>query len=363
LRKWQSGSFERHKISRPLRSFTPAHAADSLESVDAEALWNRGKRLLLLDVDNTLVQWHTDRCSLEVLNWTKKAKALGFEICIVSNTNQHERLAKIAKSIGAETVRGRFKPSRSMFRLALMKFKRKPEEAIMVGDQLITDILGANRTGIEAIWVRRLEGKEFKGTSINRVMERMLTGAIYQALVAPIDETGDTVAVERAKPFAQKTIVHQFIKFAIVGGASFAIDFGFTYLFMKILPWNGGLMSNHLGALLIRDFPSLFHFAKGPSEAALPLLTAIASLIAMTNSAFMNRAWTFEIKGKEERAKQIRRFYLVSILGQVFNIAVASGMYNLIGDQHLAIPKIMGAAVGAIWNFAGSRIYAFRGHV
>jgi len=176
VRTWQSGSFERHRISKVFRPFTPAHAAESLNSVDLDELWARGKRLLLLDVDNTLVQWHTDQCSLEVVDWTRRAKAKGFEICIISNTNQLERLAKIAKSIGAETVRGRFKPSRKMFRLALIKFKRNADEAIMIGDQLITDVLGANRSGIEAIWVRRLEGKEFKGTSINRVMERMLTG-------------------------------------------------------------------------------------------------------------------------------------------------------------------------------------------
>ena len=363
MRTWQNGRFERERISGVFHPFTPAHAAESLHSIDVEALWARGKRLLMLDVDNTLVQWHTDECSPEVLEWTRKAKETGFEICIISNTNQHERLAKIASSIGAATVRGTFKPSRSMFRLALKKFHRKPEDAIMVGDQLITDVLGANRSGIEAIWVRRLEGKEFKGTSINRVMERMLTGPIYQALVTPMDETGDTPEIERAKPFAQKTLVHQAVKFAIVGGSSFVIDFGLTYFFMKVIPSGGGLMSNRLGAFLIQTFPAVFHFAKGPSEAALPILGALASFFAMTNSAFINRAWTFEVKGKEERTQQIRRFYIVSILGQFINLAVATALYNMIGNQQLLIPKVMGAAIAAVWNFVGSRVYAFRGHV
>ncbi len=321
---------------------------------------HRGKRLLLLDVDNTIVQWHTDACAPEVVDWTREAKSLGFEICIISNTNQLERLAKIAASIGAITVRGRFKPSRSMFRLALIKFKRKPEEAIMIGDQLITDVLGANRSGIEAIWVRRIAGKEFKGTSINRVMERMLTGAIYQALVTPIDETSESRDAERAKPIAQKTLVHQIVKFAIVGGSSFVIDLALTTFFMKGIHSGDGLMSEQFGSYLIQQFPAVFHFAKGPSEAAAPIFAALASLIAMMNSFLLNRAWTFEVKGKAERNKQMRRFYLVSIIGQGINVGIFTCAYNIIGNHHLLIPKVLGAAVAAVWNFLGSRLYAFR---
>jgi predicted HAD superfamily phosphohydrolase YqeG len=106
LRTWQNGRFERDRISAVYHPFTPAHAVESLHSIDSKELWNRGKRLLLLDVDNTLVQWHADTCSPEVLEWIEQAKRVGFEICIISNTTQHDRLAKIADSVGAKTVRG-----------------------------------------------------------------------------------------------------------------------------------------------------------------------------------------------------------------------------------------------------------------
>ena len=360
MREWRSGRFERHRIGRVYHRFTPAHAAESLHSIDLQGLWDRGKRLLLLDVDNTIVQWHAHECSESVLEWTRKAKAIGFDICIISNTNQLERLAKIAASIGAVTVRGRFKPSRSMFRLALIKFKRKPEEAIMVGDQLMTDVLGANRTGIEAIWVRRIEGKEFKGTSINRVMERMLTGAIYQALVSPVDEQAESTDAERAKPIAQKTLVHQIIKFGIVGGSSFAIDYGLTYILMNVIPSGGGLLSHVVGQSLLDQMPALFYWAKGPNEAAAPILGSVAAFVAMTNSFIWNRAWTFEVRGKAERTAQMRRFYLVSILGQLINVTIFSTLYNVIGTHQLGIPKVVAALVGAVWNFLGQRFYAFR---
>jgi hypothetical protein len=340
--------------------FTPAHAAENLFSIDLQGLWDRGKRLLLLDVDNTLVQWHADSCEPTVLEWTQKAKGIGFEICIISNTTQVDRLAKIAASIGAITVRGRFKPSRSMFRMALIEYKRKPEEAIMVGDQLMTDVLGANRTGIEAIWVRRMEGKEFKGTSINRMMERWLTGAIYQALVTPLDETPDSPEIEHEKPIAQKTLVHQIIKFGIVGGSSFVIDYAFTYLFMKVIHVGPELLSDKVGHWFLTSVPFLFGWAKGPHEAAAPILGSLAAFFAMTNSFIWNRAWTFEVKGKANRNAQMRRFYIVSILGQVINVGFFSALYNIMPGHQLGIPKVVGAGIAAVWNFLGQRFYAFR---
>ncbi len=360
MSEWKSGKFERQRIHRVYHRFTPAHAVESLYAIDLQELWDRGKRLLLLDVDNTIVQWHSHACEETVLAWTQKAKSIGFEICIISNTTQVDRLAKIAESIGAITVRGRFKPSRSMFRLALIKFRRKPEEAIMVGDQIMTDVLGANRTGIEAIWVKRLEGKEFKGTSINRKVERFLTGAIYQALVTPLDETPEAPEIEREKPLAQKTLVHQIIKFAIVGGSSFVIDFSLTYVFMNIIKSGDGLLSDSLGKSLLSSMPGIFGWAKGPHEATAPIFGCLASFFAMTNSYIWNRAWTFEVKGKAERAKEMRKFYFVSIMGQLINIGIFSALYNVIGNHQLGIPKVIAAVIAAVWNFAGMRFYAFR---
>ncbi|MEZ0324367.1 MAG: YqeG family HAD IIIA-type phosphatase, partial [Fimbriimonas sp.] len=152
--------------------FTPAHAVNTLQEIDLDVLWASGKRLLLVDVDNTLVQWKQENFAAPVLEWIAKAKQMGFNICLVSNTNRLDRLARLKELLGVETVRGRFKPSRAMFRLAMIKFKNKPEETIMIGDQLMTDILGANRAGIEAYWVRKMEGREFGPTAINRKIER-----------------------------------------------------------------------------------------------------------------------------------------------------------------------------------------------
>lgn len=360
---WRSGDFDRDRLHPVFQSFAPAHAADSLHMVDLKALWSRGKRLLLLDVDNTLVQWRTESFSDPVLAWIQEAKSLGFEICIISNTRRVERLERLRKILGVETVRGRFKPSRAMFRLALAKFKRRREEAIMIGDQMMTDVFGANRAGIDAIWVRKMEGNEFTGTKVNRFIEGLLTGPIYRSLITPVDEKADDPSVERAKPLAERTLVHQVVKFAVVGGSSFVIDWLVRMSLLFWIPFGDHGLGWTFGTWLIQQNPSLFSFAQKPEDAAFPFAATVAAIIAGINSFVLNRSWTFEIRGRQERAAQLQRFVVVSVIGILINVSLSS-FFNLIIPGHsqvsATLATVMAAAIAAVWNFVGQRVIAFR---
>jgi uncharacterized protein len=358
--RWRTGDFDRGLVPELFHRFVPAHAANSLQDIDLDRLWAGGKRLILLDVDHTIVKWKAEDFAEPVLDWLARAKQMGFDLCIISNTRRVERLARLTEKLGIETVRGAFKPSRAMFRLALIKFKRKAEETVMIGDQLMTDILGANRSGIDAIWVLKMEGKEFSGTRINRFMERLLQSAIYKGLVAPVDEQADSPAVEGAKPFAERTIVKQLVRFCIVGGTSFVIDIGLTYLFMKVITIQGENLSIHLGEWLRSNAPRLVWFSKDATGAAAPILGGLASFVAMFNSFVWNRAWTFEQRGKDERLAHLRRFYAVSICGALLNALAFSTFFNLIPGHRILYAKIPAAMLVAVWNFLGQRYYAFK---
>lgn len=346
-----------------LHPFVPARAEASLLDVDLVELWQEGKRLILLDVDHTIVKWRAEEFPEGIEEWVSQAKALGFDLCILSNTRNPERLARLAAKLQIEAVRDKFKPSPAMFRLAMIKFKRKPEESIMIGDQIFTDVLGANRCGIDAIWVQKFEGREFAGTKVSRLGERILRSALYKALVTPVDATPESEEAEDAKPAGERTLVRQLIKFCIVGGTSFIIDTGLSFLFLRVLPWNGMLMSESLGTWLQSSFPALFSYAKDAPTAAVPVLGGLASFIAMFNSFIWNRSWTFRVKGKSERLAQLRRFYTISILGAVWNTLITSAMTNVIPghpNRSLLVAKVVAAGIVAIWNFVGQRFYAFR---
>ncbi len=376
---FRTGRFERSR-SR-VRAFTPAHAVAALTDLDLDALHAEGKRLLLMDVDNTLVHHNADGATPEVAAWIAKAHALGFDLCIVSNTNRHDRLAAIAESLGVSVVRGRFKPSRTMFEMALLKFGRGPEETLMVGDQLMTDVLGANRAGIDAVWVQRMPGsREFVGTRVNRLAERALTRVIYKTLVASptphamndepvldspaavLDriEHPDHTPAEHAKPGG---LVGQLTKFLVVGASSFLIDFTITYLLHKKLSVGGVLVSDTAGRWLIAHFPSLFGGASEPGKASFWISVLIAATIATYNGFYWNRRWTFGVTGDEGKARQLRRVYLLGYVGMALNAAFSQLFLNIIPGhqgQSIFVAKLMAAAVVASYNFLGQRFWAFR---
>lgn len=345
------------------RNFVPAHAENSLLDVDIDALWNRGKRLILLDVDHTIIQWGSEEFPEGVVEWVERAHAKGFKLCILSNTRNPERLARLATKLQVETVRDKFKPSPAMYRLALIKFKCKEDEAIMIGDQIFTDILGANRCGIEAIWVRKMEGREFAGTRISRFAERLLRSTIYRALVTPIDEPDEPPTVEAKQPIWERAIFRQFVKFCVVGVSSFIVDFGIRWLLMYNVPWEGDLLSRVLGRWLNDALPSIFSYEKDISDAAMPVMTAISAAVAILNSFIWNRMWTFQVRGKEERAAQLKRFYAVSVIGLILNTVVTRFFHAIIPGhpkRSFAIATMIAAMVVAVWNFTGQRLYAFK---
>ena len=327
-----------------------------MPAIDLQRLYDGGKRLILLDVDNTLVQWKTEDFSPEVVAWVERAKAMGFGLCIISNTHRLDRLERLTQKLGVETVRGRFKPSRAMFRLALMKFGLRPDEAVMVGDQMMTDVLGANRAGIDAIWVRKMEGKEFGGTRINRMIERFLTGRVYEALVTPVDES------EGAEP--KRTLQHQLIKFLIVGGTSFVIDYSVKMTLTFAIPYGNESLGDVAGRALQAHYPAIFGGFEKPWKAFWPLAAMVGGICGIVNSFVWNRRWTFQIRGREGRREQLRRFVLISAIGVILNVAISSFINHLLKGDEKATARIatIVATVGvAVWNFSSQRLYAFRG--
>lgn len=350
MRDWQSGHFERHRLPGRYRVFAPVQAAENLESVSLEKLYEGGKRLILLDVDNTIVRWKTEDFAPDVLDWLEKARVAGFDLCIISNTRRVERLGRLSERLDIPTVRGRFKPSRAMYRLALLKFKRKPEEAVMIGDQMMTDILGANRAGIDAIWVQKMEGKEFAGTRVNRMVEKWLTSRIYRALVMP--EVPDREGAEM--PTERKPLVQQLLRFAIVGGSSFVIDYCIRMTLLFATPF-GRVVGESLRGVVSGE--------KDVRLSAMPVVAAIAWLFATFNSFVWNRKWTFEAVGQDAKRAQMVKFFAVAAIGGLINIVVSTLLAHAIPGDPKSVARIatlVGTAIGAVWNFLGQKLFAFR---
>lgn len=378
---FRTGRFDKTRVSPAFQRFCPIRAEASIHGIDPAELAKAGKRLVLLDVDNTLLAWRSEDIPQSTHDWVDQARAAGLQMCILSNTRHPERLDRLSKKLGIPYHFGKFKPSTVMYLKALEQFQVKPEEAVMIGDQIFTDVLGANRSGIEAIWVRQMAPVDFFGTKISRLGERLLRKRLYRAMVEEIQQAdGDgpeegpaeedlAVGGTAAFDLFQHPTVRQFVKFVIIGAVSTAIDKGLYMLLMFYVPAGHGLLSDQLGSSLLERFPTLLTglaTKEGvliPKLAAGPVFVVFTSTLAIFNSFVWNRRWTFKIGGKEHRAVQLRKFFTIALIGTLLNMAFTAGFSNIIPGHEkrsVLVASAIATVVVAFWNFFGQKLWTFK---
>ena len=117
-----------------------------------------GIRLLLCDLDYTLAPRSVARPDDTVLDWVNAMKAAGTEVMILSNNRSSERVELFCKDMGITYVGHASKPAKRGYREAMAKAGVTARETAMLGDKLLTDVLGARRSGVLALMVEPLGG-------------------------------------------------------------------------------------------------------------------------------------------------------------------------------------------------------------
>lgn len=137
-------------------SLIPGRVLGSIYDLKPEALRAGGVTLVLADLDNTLAPYEESLPSPALTEWKQSLEENGVTLFVVSNSRKSRRCPDFCAALGIGCVRHAGKPGIKGFREALEKTGRRPEEALMVGDQIFTDILGANRAGIATVLVKPL---------------------------------------------------------------------------------------------------------------------------------------------------------------------------------------------------------------
>lgn len=136
-------------------SFLPKWITGSATDISPAFLRSRGIRLLMLDFDNTLVPYTTDIPTPAVLDWLQQMQAQNMCLCVVSNSHK-DRVKIFCEKYGIPCITHAKKPFSKGICQCLRQFSVKPEECALVGDQIFTDTLGANITGIAPILVNAI---------------------------------------------------------------------------------------------------------------------------------------------------------------------------------------------------------------
>lgn len=150
---------------------TPYLAVKKLWHIDLEELKRQELAILLLDMDNTIVPWHSFAVPAKAKQWVIRAQQMGFEIFLLSN-NVRGRVLPLAQQLGVKAVANACKPWRRGLRRLQKLYHIDITHAVMIGDQIFTDIVAGNRWGMKTILVDPLVRRESRFTWFARTLEK-----------------------------------------------------------------------------------------------------------------------------------------------------------------------------------------------
>lgn len=153
--------------------FLPDIYVKSIYNVNYENLKNAGIKIILFDLDNTIVPINDCIPSARLKNLFEDIKKLGLKPVIMSNSGK-KRVEPFKDGLLVDAACSSLKPLPFKYKKIMELYDVKPNELAAVGDQLLTDILGANTRGITTILVNPIGTTDFKTTKINRLIENMI---------------------------------------------------------------------------------------------------------------------------------------------------------------------------------------------
>lgn len=143
---------------------------EAIYHLTPEQLKKQNVKAVLTDLDNTLIAWDNPDGTQELIQWIQVMKDAGIPVIILSNNSAH-RVERVAKTLDLDYVSRAIKPTIIGFKKAESKLNLPKEDILMVGDQIMTDIWGANLAGIRTVLVKPIIDSDAWNTKLNRYME------------------------------------------------------------------------------------------------------------------------------------------------------------------------------------------------
>lgn len=153
--------------------FVPDMYAQSIYRINYEKLVKLGIKCIIFDLDNTIAPFNIENPPKEAIELMFKIKDLGIKPILMSNSNK-KRVEPFRNTLEIDSCASALKPLSKNYKKILSIYKMTPEQIACVGDQFLTDILGANKMGMTSILVNRISEKDHAATWINRKIEKLV---------------------------------------------------------------------------------------------------------------------------------------------------------------------------------------------
>ncbi|MFR4352367.1 MAG: YqeG family HAD IIIA-type phosphatase [Roseburia sp.] len=153
-----------------LEKFYPGEYVDSTYEIDFDGLYGSGYRGIIFDIDNTLVP-HGAPADLRARRFFAHLKELGYR-CVLLSNNKEARVKAFGEAVGASYIHKAGKPNPANYRRAMEQMGTDVHNTIFVGDQIFTDVYGANLAGIRTVLVRPIHPREEIQIVLKRYLEK-----------------------------------------------------------------------------------------------------------------------------------------------------------------------------------------------
>lgn len=158
---------------REMHIFLPDIYQKSIYTIDYKSLKNSGIKIVLFDLDNTLVPVNANEPTRKLQDLFEEIKRIGLKPIILSNSGQ-KRVEPFKDGLYVDAACNSRKPFKKKYKKVIDMYDVKPSQIAAVGDQLLTDVFGANRMGITSILVNQISTTDFPWTKVNRFFEGLI---------------------------------------------------------------------------------------------------------------------------------------------------------------------------------------------
>lgn len=156
-----------------LKHFLPDQHVKSIFEIEPENLKEKGVKGIITDLDNTLVEWDRPNATPKLIEWFDNMRKHEILVTIVSNNNEN-RVKAFSDPLQIPFIFQARKPMGRAFQKALNQMGLRKDETVVIGDQLLTDVLGGNRNGFHTILVVPVAQTDGFVTRFNRKVERRI---------------------------------------------------------------------------------------------------------------------------------------------------------------------------------------------
>ena len=160
--------------------FLPTAAVEKVTDITPELIYRMGGSALLLDVDNTLALHGSQIPFPGTVEWAGRIRAAGIQVIIMSN-NFEKRVAPFAARYGLPFLSLSLKPLPLAYLRAIHRLGVKRSQAVTVGDQIFTDVFGANLARVKSVLLSPVEEESSFSFVVRRALERPIRRRIEKS--------------------------------------------------------------------------------------------------------------------------------------------------------------------------------------